>query len=112
MQLADKILSPMQLLSPEQCNDDLRFTLITEVNCCMYCNTPYLHTLHYQVTHSLALYCALFLQDPNPNGWQVLCAGFPSARVVGLDACLHLPLLLVVSEDRCALLSLPLHFLG
>ncbi|KAF6260716.1 hypothetical protein COO60DRAFT_1637364 [Scenedesmus sp. NREL 46B-D3] len=38
--------------------------------------------------------------DPNPGGWQVLCAGFPSARVVGLDACLHLPLLLVVSEDR------------
>ncbi|WIA33170.1 hypothetical protein OEZ86_006317 [Tetradesmus obliquus] len=38
--------------------------------------------------------------DPNPSGWQVLCAGFPSARVVGLDACLHLPLLLVVSEDR------------
>jgi hypothetical protein len=40
------------------------------------------------------------MQDPNQSGWQVLCAGFPSARVVGLDACLHLPLLLVVSEDR------------
>jgi hypothetical protein len=44
--------------------------------------------------------CCFVLQDPNPSGWQVLCAGFPSARVVGLDACLHLPLLLVVSEDR------------
>eukprot|EP00878_Enallax_costatus_P010135 GHUV01010580.1.p1 GENE.GHUV01010580.1~~GHUV01010580.1.p1 ORF type:complete len:1050 (+),score=361.27 GHUV01010580.1:412-3561(+) len=38
--------------------------------------------------------------DPNPTGWQVLCAGFPSARVVGLDAAQHLPVVLVVSEDK------------
>ena len=32
-------------------------------------------------------------------GWQVVCSGFPTARVTGLDATQHLPLLLVVSED-------------
>lgn len=31
--------------------------------------------------------------------WKVVASGFPTARVVGLDACTHLPLLLVASED-------------
>lgn len=32
-------------------------------------------------------------------GWRVVAGGFPTARVVGLDAAQHLPLLLVASED-------------
>lgn len=36
------------------------------------------------------------LQAP---GWRVVAGGFPTARIVGLDAAQHLPLLLVASED-------------
>lgn len=36
----------------------------------------------------------------NASCWQVVCAGFSYSRVVGLDACQHLPLLMVVSDDR------------
>lgn len=40
-------------------------------------------------------------QDPqHPSRWQLVCAGFPTGRVVGLDASQHLPMLLVASEDR------------
>eukprot|EP00775_Hariotina_reticulata_P011301 gene11301-11451_t len=45
---------------------------------------------------------ALDAADLNPCGWQVVCAGFAAAGIVGLDATLHLPLLLVVSADRWA----------
>ncbi|KAF8067333.1 CFAP57 [Scenedesmus sp. PABB004] len=41
--------------------------------------------------------------DPADGGWQVVCGGgFAAARIVGLDACQHLPLLLVVSDDKWA----------
>jgi len=50
-----------------------------------------------QISQSCPLCC---VQDGNPCGWQVVCAGFAAARIVGLDAALHLPLLLVVSADR------------
>lgn len=46
-------------------------------------------------------YCAwraCCLQAPE---WQVVASGFPTSRVVGLDAVQHLPLLLVASEDGC-----------
>lgn len=39
--------------------------------------------------------------DAGMAGWAAMCGGFPTARarVVGLDACVHLPLLLVASAD-------------
>lgn len=39
------------------------------------------------------------LHVPQVSGWQVVSSGFATARVVGLDATQHLPLLLVASED-------------
>jgi hypothetical protein len=47
-------------------------------------------------------------QEDNPSRWQAVCGGLCCGRAVSLDACQHLPLLMVASDNGCVQLAVQL----